>query len=237
VTIASHLNPVGSEPLSLPQFQTDACLPWHHRRNAAAAAPAASAEVTLKTHDLTIGSGPEQIYPSRVVSTSLDGASINLGHKSGVVALLKREVSHVVGVHAAAHVVELAWADALKGEPLIDEMLETNQMAYVHYAGSGKKKLAYLAACSALGEEEHELVSQHGIRWRESTHRGSKNLLLSWKARTMDLLEEASVEIGLKLTPLSHPDCFQHLIFLKKTDAGHTNPPIKFGCQKAAVFD
>jgi len=189
-----------------------------------AATPAPAAEITLKTHDLTIGNGDQQIYPSRLVSTSLDGASVNLGYKAGVGALLKKEVGHVLCVHAIAHVVELAWADALKGEPLIDEMLVTNQMAYVHYAGSGKKKLSYQASCSALGEDQHELVSQHGIRWRESSHRGAKNLLLSWKSRVMDLKEEASCEIGLHLTPLSPPESFVGLMFLKKTDAGESLP-------------
>jgi hypothetical protein len=184
----------------------------------AAASPAAAPEApSLRTHNLTVGPGDEQIYPSRLVTTSLDGASVNMGEVGGVVALLKKEVPHVKGVHGVAHVVELAWADALKGEPLIDEMLETNQMAYVHYAGSGKKKLTYSASCTALGEDQHELVSLHGIRWRESSHRGAKNLLLSWHARTTDLLEEASVEIGLSLTPLSPPEAFANLMFQKKT--------------------
>jgi hypothetical protein len=121
-------------------------------------------------------------------------------------------------------VTELAWADALKGEPLIDEMTETNQAAYNHYAGSGKKKLTYGTACSALGEDPHELVSLHGIRWRESTHRASKNLLLSWRARTTDLLEEASLEIGLKLTPLTSPEAFEKQTFLKKTHDSKYGP-------------
>ena len=106
----------------------------------AAAEPTAAAAVvpeaiTLHTHNLTVGAGDAQIYPSRLVTTSLDGASVNMGEVGGVGALIKKEVPHVKAVHAVAHVVELAWADALKGEPLIDEMLETNQMAYVHYAG------------------------------------------------------------------------------------------------------
>ena len=42
-------------------------------------------------------------------------------------------------------------------------------MAYVHYAGSGKKKLTYEPCCTALGEEKKELVSLHGIRWREAS--------------------------------------------------------------------
>ena len=51
---------------------------------------------------------------SRLVSRCLDGASVNLGEKAGVVALLKKENPAVIGVHAAAHLTELAWADAVK---------------------------------------------------------------------------------------------------------------------------
>ena len=171
---------------------------------------------SLHTHDLLVGPGSEQLHPSRLVTMSLDGASVNMGEVGGVAALVKKEVPHVKAVHGVAHVVELAWADALKGEPLIEEMLETNQMAYVHYAGSSKKKLTYSASCTALGEEMHELVSLHGIRWRESSHRAAKKLLESWHARTTDLLDEASVEIGLKLTPLSPPDSFKDIMFQKK---------------------
>lgn len=167
-----------------------------------------------------VGPGDAEIYPSRLVTTSLDGASVNLGEKGGVAALLKQEVPHVIAVHGVAHVLELAWADALKDELLIEEMLETNQKAYVHYAGSGKKKLTYRGCCTALGEVEHEVVSGHGIRWREASHRASKNLLLSWHARTTDLLEEASTEIGLTLTPLCPPDAFINLSFQKKTSGG-----------------
>ena len=47
-------------------------------------------------------------------------------------------------------------------------------------------------------------------------HSFLEDLLLSWHARTTDLLEEASVEIGLKLTPLSSPTAFLNLMFRKK---------------------
>ena len=140
---------------------------------------------------------------------------------------------HIKAVHGVAHVIELAWKDALKAELLIDEMLATNQAAYVHYAGSAKKKLSYRAACGALGEDEAELSSNHGIRWREASHRASKNLLLTWHARTTDLLEEASVEIGLELTPLSPPEAFLNLLFQKKTDAGMYGGP---GTEKTFVL-
>ena len=193
------------------------------RRAAPDAAPATDAAppaVTLHTHDLTVGSGDAQIYPSRVVTTSLDGASVNLGKHGGVAALLKKEVPHVKAVHGVAHVVELAWNDAVSGEVLLEEMFATNQLAYVHWAGSAKKKLSHNSVCEALDEKDHELTSAHGIRWREATHRSSLNMLKSWHTRTTDLLEEASVEIGLKLTPLSPPEAFIGTTFKKKTAGG-----------------
>ena len=48
--------------------------------------------ISLHTHNLTVGPGEKQIYPSRLVTTSLDGASVNMGEHGGVAALLKKEV-------------------------------------------------------------------------------------------------------------------------------------------------
>ena len=95
------------------------------RRAAAVPTPAPAlaaippAPMSLKIHNLTIGRSPDQLYPFGLVSTSLDGASVNMGHKSGVVALIKQEVPHVLGIHATAHVCatppcppHLAWPSA-----------------------------------------------------------------------------------------------------------------------------
>ena len=166
---------------------------------------------------MTVGQNDDQVYPSRLVSRSLDGASVNMGEHAGVVALTKQEVPHVIGVQGVAHILELSWLDAIKGYPLVTEMLETNQEAYVHYAQSGKKRLTFEACCDALGEEGMALISLHGIRWRESSYRASFNLIQTWRARTTDLLEEASIEVGLPLTPLSAPELFDKLKFRKRT--------------------
>eukprot|EP00966_Prymnesium_polylepis_P259616 5996610-Prymnesium_polylepis.1 len=57
----------------------------------------------------------------------------------------------------------------------------------------------------------------HGIRWRESSYRSTVNLLKSWRARTTDLLQEASRQVGMDLVPLSAPELFVKKIFRKKT--------------------
>ena len=121
---------------------------------APAAAPAVLEPPSLRNANLVIGAAADQIYPSRLVSTSLDGASVNMGVKNGVVALLKEENPAVVGVHAIAHIVELAWADAIKVKPLIKRMLLTSQKAYTHYAGSPKKRLTFKACCKVSSQQE-----------------------------------------------------------------------------------
>ena len=191
-------------------------------RRAAAAAPAAAAAAprprpSLHNADLVQGRGDAQIYPTRLVSRSLDGASVNMGDKAGVVALMKKENPAVVGVHAIAHVLELSWGDALKNKVLIKRILVTNQKAYNHYAKSGKKRLTFKACCELLGEDESELLSMHGIRWREASFRATVNLLKTWRARCTDLLEEASLEVGAELTPLSAPELFLKKQFRLKT--------------------
>ena len=55
--------------------------------------------------------------------------------------------------------------------------------------------MANLASPQVLGEEESELVTLHGIRWRESSWRSTINLISTWRARCTDLLEEASLEV------------------------------------------
>ena len=144
-----------------------------------------------------------------------------MGEHAGVAALMKGEVPHVLGVHAVAHVLELGWLDAVKDVTLIEEMLAINQEAYVHYAQSGKKRLTFEACCDALGEDSAALISMHGIRWRESGHRAAINLLKTWRARTTDLLEEASTEVGMDLTPLSAPELFLKRKFRKRTPDEH----------------
>eukprot|EP00966_Prymnesium_polylepis_P202842 4699531-Prymnesium_polylepis.1 len=130
---------------------------------------------------------------------------------------MKKENPAIVGVHGIAHVLELLWGDALKNKALIKRILVTNQKAYNHYAKSGKKRLTFKACCELLGEEESELLSMHGIRWREASFRATVNLLKTWRARCTDLLEEASLEVGAELTPLSAPELFLKKQFRLKT--------------------
>ena len=83
-------------------------------------------------------------------------------------------------------------------------------------------------ACRALGEDELELSSNHGIRWREASHRASKNLLLTWHARITCLRRHAGIH---EVRPGAHAISRRSarlkpssLLFQKKTDAGIYGP-------------
>lgn len=103
------------------------------------------ARATLMNSSLSVGAEEGEFHPSRIVSISLDGASVNLGEKSGVGALLKKENPSVVVVHGVAQNNELSWADALIDIEMIGKVVRTNQEACTFYGGSANKRLSYTA--------------------------------------------------------------------------------------------
>ena len=45
-------------------------------------------------------------WKSRLIAFGSDGASVNLGRKGGVAALLKQTIPHLLGIHCMAHRLE-----------------------------------------------------------------------------------------------------------------------------------
>ena len=54
------------------------------------------------------------VYLKKTVSFAGDGASVMCGKKTGLVARLKQEQPHLVGVHYVAHRLELSYKDVFK---------------------------------------------------------------------------------------------------------------------------
>ena len=74
----------------VPRAPHDPCLQVPGRRARVADPPAPSPPaasppepVTLHNADLVMGPNDDQVYPARLLTRSLDGASVNLGHKTG----------------------------------------------------------------------------------------------------------------------------------------------------------
>ena len=53
-------------------------------------------------------------WKESIVGFGSDGASVMVGRRGGVVALLKAEVPHLVDIHCLAHRLELGALDAIK---------------------------------------------------------------------------------------------------------------------------
>nr|XP_006818603.1 PREDICTED: zinc finger protein 862-like [Saccoglossus kowalevskii] len=71
----------------------------------------------LSSVDLNLDNlNPDREKKTSLISSNFDGASVNMGKKTGVVTKIKDVVSSSIGIHCVAHKLELAILDACKTE-------------------------------------------------------------------------------------------------------------------------
>ena len=145
---------------------------------------------------------------SHLIATSFDGASVMMGSKQGVVALLIALVPHLICIHAVAHNLQLAGQDAWDVFPFMDTLNQILKDCYAYYHVSAKR--AGSLADVALGLEQAALKfsKMHGIRWMAAQKRATQVLLHNWYAVVSDLDEIANESIGLNFTEMSSVTAF-----------------------------
>lgn len=163
---------------------------------------------SLKALDLHDGFLRQSSWQASVVAGSFDGASVMLGSQKGVAAKMKDLVPHMVFVHAAAHVQQLAMADAFQICEYFDKWRKTVQEVYVYYRLSGKKAFSLSQIAEQIGDDLLKLRGTHGIRWAASQHKSIEALLQDLNAIIIDLEMAAKREVGLELTSLSPSELF-----------------------------
>eukprot|EP01050_Picozoa_sp_SAG11_P013000 SAG11_NODE_1488_length_4814_cov_5.777943_1_plen_625_part_00 len=122
-------------------------------------------------HKPAIGKSIDCVWPSRTLSTALDGASVNMGCHGGVATLLDGFAPHTITkIHAVAHVLELGVNAALADIEDVLYVNSVNQDTYNFFGISAKRRVAFELS---KVEEECQLkwVGSHGIRYQESQHR------------------------------------------------------------------
>ena len=62
-----------------------------------------------------------------------DGASVMLGKKSGVLALLKGQQPSLIGIHCSARRLELCYKDAMEKIPMAEKVLTLLTGLYYMY--------------------------------------------------------------------------------------------------------
>ena len=75
-------------------------------------------------------------FLSKLATMGSDGASVMLGKKSGVLALLKEQQPSLIGIHCSAHRLELCYKDAMKKVPMAEKVLTFLTGLYYMYRNS-----------------------------------------------------------------------------------------------------
>ena len=105
-------------------------------------------------------------YQTKLVSCTADGASVNMGHISGLLTRIGRERDWLLKIHCSNHRIELAVKAALAvKDSVFEEVDEFYQANFSILKNSGKLKSAVQAAASALGIQAYVLSRLTGTRF------------------------------------------------------------------------
>ncbi|XP_061573635.1 zinc finger protein 862-like isoform X1 [Cololabis saira] len=128
---------------------------------------------------------------SRVIALGSDGASVMMGKRNGVGALLKRESACSIQVHCIAHRVALAAQDAAKSVDQIGAYKRTVASVYSFYKHSASRTNRLRQLTAALSDEDMTSLKQPcAVRWL-SLHKAVESIKSNWPALVMELNEEA----------------------------------------------
>ena len=109
-------------------------------------------------------------FAKRLIGFCSDGANVNKGNKTGVMAEIKKEISWLVFIWCMAHRLELAIKESLGGTKFndIDEMLLNIYLLYE----KSSKKLSQLEELAVNLKDLYEFTSKgikpmrsNGTRW------------------------------------------------------------------------
>lgn len=76
----------------------------------------------------------------KLVGFGCDGASNMMGKHNGLVALLQKDYTEIIGVHCLAHRLELAYKDAVKNDPVYTRLTTLLLGLYYFYKNSSKQR-------------------------------------------------------------------------------------------------
>ncbi|WAR25571.1 K1586-like protein, partial [Mya arenaria] len=135
--------------------------------------------------------GLENDFKTKLVGFCSDGASNMQGHKSGLVALLRKTHPHIVTVHCLAHRLELAFKDTIKKVPLYEKMMTLLLGLYYLYRKSPKLKMGLKRSFEAHQTKVLLPTRVGGTRWLPHLDLAIRNFIRGYKA-VRSHLESAS---------------------------------------------
>ena len=159
----------------------------------------ASAEGVLRAIEGVFESAELFDWKEKLVAIGSDGASVNIGKKKGISALLTNQKNHVVTMHCVAHRLELAVLDVVKSDQNLKYVSEMLYLLYKHYHYSPKALGEMKRVAEALNLSCLKPVRSSGTRWTPHMHQALQILIKSFAAIMAHMETVASVEY--KATP------------------------------------
>ncbi|XP_068757400.1 zinc finger protein 862-like [Montipora capricornis] len=120
-------------------------------------------------------------WKEKLVGMGFDGASVNIGKKGGVAALLRREVPHVIDFHCLPHRLELALLEMQKSCKLVSTIYDVLQLIWKTYHFSPKSMRKLQSIGTELGVNVLKPTQVRGTRWLPHISRALKVLVMPGK--------------------------------------------------------
>ena len=121
-------------------------------------------------------------WKDKMVGFGADGASVMMGHKGGVAALLKVDIPHLVEIHCVAHRLQLSVLDAIRDHSYISEFESGLKKLFSFYNKSPKRLGELREVASLLKEIVRVFGSLHQVRWMASKQRALNVTINNWKS-------------------------------------------------------
>ena len=139
-------------------------------------------------------------WDKRVVAFGADGASVNLGKKGGVAALMRKDIPYLVDFHCLPHRLELALLEMQKSCKSVEEVYDVLNLVWkTCYSAKSSRDLKALA--SELHVDALKPTQVSGTRWLPHVSRALKVFIKSGYANTS---EELTGQYALVLCHMKH---------------------------------
>ena len=100
-------------------------------------------------------------WKEKTVGVGADGASVMMGHKGGVAALLKVDIPHLIEIHCVAHRLQLSVLDAIRDHCYIREFESGLKKLFSFYNMSPKRLRELHEMASVLEDTIRKFGSIH----------------------------------------------------------------------------
>ncbi|KAJ8378389.1 hypothetical protein AAFF_G00242770 [Aldrovandia affinis] len=128
---------------------------------------------------------------SRIIGLGSDGASVMMGKRAGVGALLKKESAFSIQVHCGAHRAALAALDAAKAVDQVGAYKRTIASVYSFYKHSASRTNHLHQLTAVLSNEDMTSLKQPcAVHWL-SLHMAVEGIKRNWPALVIELNKEA----------------------------------------------